>query len=63
MPKEVENKLRREAMRRRLKGKKADSYVYGTMNKMGLMHGNKADYSQTSKKEAMRKVSKMTKED
>lgn len=53
MPKNVENKLRKEAIARRLKGKSADSYVYGTMNKKGLMHGNKTtkpDSESTEKK-------------
>lgn len=41
MPKKVENKLKKNAAKKGLKGKRADAYVYGAMNKMGLMHGNK----------------------
>ena len=35
MPTEVEAKLRDEASKKGLKGKHADAYVYGTMNKAG----------------------------
>jgi hypothetical protein len=35
MPKELENKLRQEAIRRRLTGKNKDAYIYGTMRKTG----------------------------
>lgn len=41
MPKEMEDKLRAEALRKGMTGKQKDAYVYGTMNKMGMMHGNK----------------------
>ena len=41
MPKEVEDKLKREAAEKGYSGDRADRYVYGTMNKLGLMHGNK----------------------
>jgi hypothetical protein len=41
MPKKLENKLRREANHMGLTGRKADAYVYGTMNNLGMMHGNK----------------------
>lgn len=34
MPKELHDKLRREAIKRRLSGKRADAYVYGTLNKI-----------------------------
>lgn len=35
MPKELEQKLKREAAKKGFKGKKADAYVYGTMRKTG----------------------------
>ncbi len=41
MPKFLENKLKKEASKKGLKGKRADAYVFGTMNKMGVMKGNK----------------------
>ena len=41
MPKELERKLFRSAHRKGYKGKRAKRYVYGTMNAMGYMHGNK----------------------
>lgn len=41
MPKEVEAKLRQQAASKGMTGKAADRYVYGTMNKHGLMNGNK----------------------
>ena len=41
MPKFLENKLRAEARKEGKKGRAADHYVYGAMNNMGAMHGNK----------------------
>lgn len=41
MPIFLEQKLRDEARRKGLKGKRADRYVYGAMNAIGAMHGNK----------------------
>lgn len=41
MPEAVERKLRAEAAKRGLTGKEADSFIYGTMNNMGLMKGSK----------------------
>ncbi len=35
MPVEMERKLRQEALKRRLKGKRANAYIYGTMRKTG----------------------------
>jgi len=35
MPKELERKLKAEARKKGLKGKRADAYVYGTMTKAG----------------------------
>lgn len=41
MPAFLEKKLRAEAKKKGLTGKRADEYVYGAMNNMGAMHGNK----------------------
>ena len=41
MPKELEEKLRKSANKKGYKGERADRYVYGSMNEMGFMHGNK----------------------
>ena len=49
MPKFLEKKLKREAAKQGLSGRRADRYVYGAMNNMGAMHGNK----ETAKGEAM----------
>ena len=35
MPKALENKLKKEAKKKGLKGKGADAYIYGTMRKTG----------------------------
>lgn len=35
MPKKEEAKLKREATKKGLTGKRADAYVYGTLRKMG----------------------------
>ena len=35
MPKKLEEKLKRQAKKRGLKGKRADAYVFGTMRKTG----------------------------
>lgn len=37
----AEAALKRQAEKKGLKGKRAGSYVYGGMNKAGLMRGNK----------------------
>lgn len=41
MPKFLERRLRTQARKQGLKGERADQYVYGAMNNMGAMHGNK----------------------
>jgi len=41
MPKFLEEKLRAGAASKGLKGRRADRYVYGAMNNMGAMRGNK----------------------
>ena len=38
----AEKALKSGARKKGLHGKKADAYVYGTLNNMGMMHGNKA---------------------
>jgi hypothetical protein len=37
MPKEVEMKLKKEAKKNGLTGDRANAYVYGTMQKLGLL--------------------------
>lgn len=39
MPKAMERKLKKEAAKKGLKGKRADAYVYGTMQKAGWKPG------------------------
>ncbi len=41
MPKALEKKLKAQAKKKGYKGERADKYVYGTMNEMGVMKGNK----------------------
>ena len=41
MPKFLENRLKAEAARKGFKGKRAAKYVYGAMNNMGAMRGNR----------------------
>lgn len=41
MPDFLESKLKQTAAKKGLSGRKADAYVYGTMNNLGAMHGNK----------------------
>lgn len=41
MPKFLENKLKSEAAKKGMTGRKEAQYVYGAMNDMGAMHGNK----------------------
>lgn len=49
MPKFLEKALKAEASKKGFSGKRADKYVYGAMNNMGAMQGNK----ETAKGEAM----------
>jgi hypothetical protein len=35
MPKEMERKLKAQAKKKKMKGKRADAFVYGTMRKTG----------------------------
>lgn len=61
MPAAMEKKLKAEAKKKGLKGKAADAYVYGTMNKAGLMKGNKkkpADKKGRTKSRTTRKTPK-----
>jgi len=41
MPKAVERKLARQAAKKGLKGRRKKAYVYGTMNKLGLLRRSK----------------------
>lgn len=52
MPKFLEDRLRREAAAKGFSGKRADVYVYGTLNNLGAMHGSK----ETAKGKAMAKA-------
>jgi hypothetical protein len=49
MPKFLENALRHEASKKGKTGRAADRYVYGTLNTIGALHGNK----ETAKGRAM----------
>jgi hypothetical protein len=49
MPKFLEDRLKAEAEKKRYSGKRADSYVYGTMQNIGAIKGNK----ETAKGRAM----------
>ena len=42
MPKELHDKLKREAKKKGLKGKRADAYVYGTMQRVTSWKPNHA---------------------
>lgn len=41
MPKFLEDALKKAAAKKGFSGKRADRYVYGAMNNMGAMKGNK----------------------
>lgn len=41
MPEFLENKLRSQAAKKGKTGRAADRYVFGTMNNLGAMQGNK----------------------
>lgn len=41
MPKFLENILRRQAAKAGITGRRADRYVFGRLNRIGAMHGNK----------------------
>ena len=41
MPNFLESKLQTEASKKGFSGRREDRYVYGAMNNMGAMHGNK----------------------
>lgn len=41
MPAFLEAKLKKEAAKKGFTGKRADKYVYGSMNNSGAMRGNK----------------------
>lgn len=40
MPRFLEKKLEAQAKKKGFKGRRADRYVYGTMNSIGAMRGN-----------------------
>ena len=41
MPKELEERLERQAEKKGLKGERKNRFVYGTMNKLGLLNPKK----------------------
>lgn len=41
MPKKLEDKLKREYRKKGKSGRSLDKAVYGTLNKLGFMKGNK----------------------
>jgi hypothetical protein len=41
MPRFLEQRLKAEAAKKGYSGDRADRYVYGTMNRIGAMHGSK----------------------
>ena len=50
MPKELEEKLKRQAKSKHLKGDRADAYVYGTMRKTGWTPATQKKKSTSRKK-------------
>jgi len=59
MPKFLENALRHEAAKKGLRGKHADKYVFGAMNNMNAMKGNKETaHGREMEKKHMAKESK-----
>jgi hypothetical protein len=51
LPEFLERALAKAAAKKGKKGRAADRYIYGTMNKIGAMHGSKV----TAKGRAMQK--------
>lgn len=45
MPVALENKLRQEALKRRLSGKRANAYIYGIMRKTGWVPSREKKYN------------------
>ena len=41
MPKKIEKALKKSASKKGLTGKRANAYIYGSLNNMGYMKGNK----------------------
>lgn len=50
MPKELHNKLKRQARKKGLTGERADAYVYGTMAKVEQGKGGKSKRKATKKR-------------
>ena len=50
MPKELEEKLKRKAREKGLRGERADAYVYGTMRKTGWVPERERRHKSTVKK-------------
>lgn len=58
MPKKTEDELRKSGKKKGLKGEALESYIYGTMNKMGLMKGSKRKAKKKPVKSAAMKKKK-----
>ena len=41
MPKYIHDALAKKARAKGMTGRRADNFIYGIMNNMGVMHGNK----------------------
>lgn len=41
MPKALENKLKKQGRKKGMSGERLNHFVYGIMNKLGFMKGNK----------------------
>lgn len=41
MPEFLKQELQKEAVKKGMKGRRKDRYVYGTLNAIGAMHGSK----------------------
>jgi len=55
MPKKLERKLKKEAKKKGLTGKRADRYVYGTMRKLGWKPSREKKQTRKHVKKARRK--------
>jgi hypothetical protein len=58
VPKKVEDKLKREAAKKGLTGKRKDAYVWGTMNKNGLLDNKRPGPPRPVRKIAPKKKGK-----
>jgi len=61
MPKELEEKLKKEAATKGFGGKKSDAYVYGTMRKTGWVPSTQKKAKKAKKKSSKSKYVEMVK--